>query len=1294
MLITPCVEHRTWQLAQRLEVRLERHALEHERLGAVLGGHRDDAQLLDHVGQPGPEHRQLAAVGRDQARQRAGRLRVGAHAVRAQRRGDQAHERGLAARAVHVDADPDRIALPHQARALEGAEACQQHHEQRERHGHVGMLAESPRGNKPKRRGARFDVDTLPGVRSNRVRGWAAPLALAAAWLALAAPAAAQDLLEGGAGSTGATKLDELREQIASLEQRSAEWQAKAAEYQQALKDAPARRAEIAAEIAAQKKPAPIEVGEHAGLDQVEVQVLSAEQDLALAQREVAELNAERDRRSERRRQLPELLADAKARLSALGPPPPPLTGEDAAVTQARRTLHEKSRTALGAEVKAYEQELLSFEERGKLLDQQILRASLRVTNLEQKLEKLRQVASERRQHVADREVEAALGQAAEAGSLSPAARDVVRRIAEENAELARIRTGDQGLRESIDDVSRKLANVDARLAELDADYQRLTQKVASGGLTDSLGILLRRMRSQAPDVGKYRRFIRMRQSEIVAVQSRQEELRDELARLSDLDKVVASTLDRFAPDTPPADRAQLEAVLRDLFQTKEKHLTALLSDYETLFQKLVDYDARQQQLIEKTENLVRFIDARVLWIPSGSATRWRIAGDSLDALRWLGSPTYLFQLARALWSAFLQAPLLNLVALLVIAGSFLGVRRLRPRLAELGALARAPTHTEIAPTLEALLITLVLAPWGAAALAYVGWRLEISTGATLFVRSFAYGLLGAALVWLTFEVPRQILRRHGLAEAHFGWPEAAVRELRREITWLATLIVPIVFLIQTFEQRGEDAWRESIGRLAFMAGGIAVTLFTHRILREGGALREILASFEAFSSRQWVARLLHASAVAMPVALTIAAAAGYYWTALQLGWSYHLTLVYLFSLLVVLHFALRWSLILRRRLAFEKWRKEREEALSALAEQGERAASENGDEGLPIEETELDLGTIDVHTGRLLSTSAVVAMLFGLWFLWADLVPAIGVLDSVEVWSHTVNRTVEVTAPDGSRQFHTEDRVEPITVADLLVAMIIAFMTYVLVRNLPGLLEISLYRRLGTGPGERYAYTTLAQYAITATGGVVAFNAVGIDWSKVQWLVAAVGLGLGFGLQEIFANFVSGVILLFERPMRVGDQVVIGNLSGTVTRIRIRATWLVGGDRKEIVVPNKQFVTNHLVNASLSDPTIRVDIPIAIANGSDTERAMRELLAVAEANERVFDDPKPNVMFLGFGENGLNFALRAFSDVSDGDRVQHELGLAVDRAFREAGIERPFAQRDLHIRSVPDAREETDERE
>ena len=203
--------------------------------------------------------------------------------------------------------------------------------------------------------------------------------------------------------------------------------------------------------------------------------------------------------------------------------------------------------------------------------------------------------------------------------------------------------------------------------------------------------------------------------------------------------------------------------------------------------------------------------------------------------------------------------------------------------------------------------------------------------------------------------------------------------------------------------------------------------------------------------------------------------------------------------------------------------------------------------------------------------------------------------------------------------------------------------------------------------------------------GGVLAFNAVGVGWSNIQWLVAAVGLGLGFGLQEIFANFVSGLIILFERPIRVGDTVTVGNISGVVSRIRIRATWITGFDRKELVVPNKEFVTTQLVNWSLSDAASRLDIKVGVAYGSDTERTLALLRSVAEANPQVLRDPPPSVFFLAFGESTLDFELRVFSpSVEQRLPIVHALHMEIDKAFREAKIEIAFPQRDLHIRTTP----------
>jgi potassium-dependent mechanosensitive channel len=233
--------------------------------------------------------------------------------------------------------------------------------------------------------------------------------------------------------------------------------------------------------------------------------------------------------------------------------------------------------------------------------------------------------------------------------------------------------------------------------------------------------------------------------------------------------------------------------------------------------------------------------------------------------------------------------------------------------------------------------------------------------------------------------------------------------------------------------------------------------------------------------------------------------------------------------------------------------------------------------------------------------------------------------------------------------------------------------------------LEISLLRQLGTSAGERYAYATILKYAITLVGVTLAFNAIGVGWSNIQWLVAAVGLGLGFGLQEIFANFVSGLIILLERPIRVGDTVTIGDVSGTVSRIRTRATWITGFDRKELVVPNKEFVTSRLINWSLSDPVLRIDIRVGIAYGSDTGRALDVLKEVADRNEHILRDPRPQALFLSFGESALDFELRVFSpDLEHRLLIQHQLHMAIDAAFREARIEIAFPQRDLHIRSLP----------
>lgn len=250
-----------------------------------------------------------------------------------------------------------------------------------------------------------------------------------------------------------------------------------------------------------------------------------------------------------------------------------------------------------------------------------------------------------------------------------------------------------------------------------------------------------------------------------------------------------------------------------------------------------------------------------------------------------------------------------------------------------------------------------------------------------------------------------------------------------------------------------------------------------------------------------------------------------------------------------------------------------------------------------------------------------------------------------------------------------------------LMIAVVVTAITFVAVRNLPGVLEITLLKYLPLDAGARYAFSAICRYAISTIGVIVAFNYIGISWASLKWLVAALSVGLGFGLQEVVANFVSGIIILFERPIRVGDTVTVDNIDGVVSQIRIRATTITNWDRKEYIVPNKEFVTGRLLNWTLSNPITRIVLTVGVAYGSDTRLARDLLLKVARENPGVLDDPAPVAVFHEFGDNALNFSLRCFLPNPDNRLIAiNELHMAIDREFRKAGITIAFPQQDIHF--------------
>jgi potassium efflux system protein len=260
---------------------------------------------------------------------------------------------------------------------------------------------------------------------------------------------------------------------------------------------------------------------------------------------------------------------------------------------------------------------------------------------------------------------------------------------------------------------------------------------------------------------------------------------------------------------------------------------------------------------------------------------------------------------------------------------------------------------------------------------------------------------------------------------------------------------------------------------------------------------------------------------------------------------------------------------------------------------------------------------------------------------------------------------------------------INGLTLLALTKALLILTITYFAVRNLPGLLELAVLRATSIDPGTRHAIFTLCQYAVIAIGLTMLLNVLDVDWAKFGWIAAALSVGLGFGLQEVVANFVCGLILLFERPIRVGDVVTIETTTGTVTKIHMRATTITNWDRQDLVVPNKNLITGTILNWTLSAPLTRVVIPVGVAYGSDTEEARQILVEIAHDHPLILEDPPPTASFEQFADSSLNLILRAYlPDLDNRLSTITELHTEIDKRFAAAGIEIAFPQRDLHLRS------------
>lgn len=255
-------------------------------------------------------------------------------------------------------------------------------------------------------------------------------------------------------------------------------------------------------------------------------------------------------------------------------------------------------------------------------------------------------------------------------------------------------------------------------------------------------------------------------------------------------------------------------------------------------------------------------------------------------------------------------------------------------------------------------------------------------------------------------------------------------------------------------------------------------------------------------------------------------------------------------------------------------------------------------------------------------------------------------------------------------------------SVMSLILACVVFYLSVILSKMAERFMK-NLLSDKELDAGVKGSIERFTRYVVVTVGALMTLDTVGISLSSLAALGAVLMVGIGFGLQNITQNFISGLIILFERPIKVGDLVIVKGVSGRVIEIGARSTLIHTRDDVAIIVPNSQFISEQVVNESFSGEKMRLHIPVGVAYGSDTVKVKEVLLKVAKENPKVMDHPKPTVNFNDFGDSSLNFEIRVWvRELWENDIIQSDIRFAIDAAFRESGVTIPFPQRDLHIKS------------
>ncbi|MEA2012200.1 MAG: mechanosensitive ion channel [Verrucomicrobiota bacterium] len=1059
--------------------------------------------------------------------------------------------------------------------------------------------------------------------------------------------------------------LKKLADKIKASMQESKDWREKIELYKQDINSADQ---EIKKYGNKYSETAEIKNYKELSVEELENQVNRLESTLEKVENKRDEINKNVNTKAGRRAEIPKQIVSLKDKINDLENQTSEAKKNDSVKAQLESMLIKAEIATLENEVKAYNKELSMYAATTDLMPVKQDFHNRKVRLLEKKITQIKKFLAEKRAEEAE-----AIAEKVQNKSYSHPA---LEQIAQRNKEFASMLTGSEGIIEKLCQATRSSDKAMEELDKVKKLFSDIKTKVDATGMTPALGLYMRNKKNAySSDI-----YLQDKRKVIPEIQTQLLRLDEERSELSDIYETVDRLIEKHDKTITKKEEEQIRQAARKAFEIKRKLLDKIIKNMNLYFIELVELDTYMRLYISKVKEFRLYIDEHVIWYKSASKLNADDLKNTYQFLVILGSHDAWQNALDKLYYDFLNNFFVYIIFIIFLICLSFCFKKIDRSIKFFAKKVKKYKTDSLFYTFRTMFLSLLYAIPFPLIFLFIGLRLHINAEGNYFIYGLSKAFLKSGLIYLILRIIAQVCRKEGLGDRHFKWTQESLALFKKHLRWFTPAIVGLFFLSALVSAFPTDTLinGKSFHRFIFIVKMLVFAYFFFNVINP---FKGPVKRFIKRSKGIWAERLsyLWYFASAAFVLMAILAILGYFYTAVQLNSKLQMTLLVLLSVTFIYGLGYRFLFFVRLKIAFERLQeKKKQEEERDKHEDSEKSVEDDDSVG----ESE-NLYTMGQDTKKFLTTAIIIIMAICLWFIWKDLFPAFKMFDRIELWS-TSQKLTETIKQSGDDVVQTIQKSISVTLSDIFMSVFSLILTFFVVRNIAGIIQISLLQHLPINKGSRFAIITITKYAVILVGILISFSYIGISWSKVQWLVTAVSVGLGFGLQEIFANFISGLIILLEQPIRVGDTVTIGDVTGFVSRIKIRATTITDWDKKELIVPNKEFITSRLVNWSLSDKLIRLTVPVGIAYGSDVKKAEKTLYEVAEKQPDVLADPPPRVLFEEFADSALTFELRAFvSSVDYYISTKHDLHMKINEAFRKAEIEIAFPQQDIHIRSV-----------